>query len=221
MNKRSIVSGESVTEILVAISVLAIMLTSTFSLLNRAVSSNVNVSKRVMALNIAREGVEGVRSIRDTNWLKYSGAIRAKWLCHEKFDRLNGTFTPCTSAPFTTLASGDYLLDFTDSNARPRYYLYRIPDLPTLPEITDQLYLDTQGRYTHTPDDGAGNDYTETDFSRTVELEVIRTPNCGANPCDDPTQMRVISSVSWDELTGGKAVTLETVLFDFLNRTEY
>lgn len=221
MRKIFVVSGESITEIVVAIAILAVMLTSTFSLLNRAVASNINVSKRVMALNIAREGIEGVRSIRDTNWLKYSGAIRDKWLCHEEFNRIAGTFSSCADTPFATLTTGEHLLDFTDFNGSPRYYIYRIPEPPTIPEITDRLYLDSQGRYTHADQDGAGTHYAESDFSRVVELEIIPTPDCGPIPCPNPTQMRVTSSVTWDELSGGKAVALETVLFDFLNRTEY
>ncbi len=79
-------TGETILEVLVAVVLLSSILIAAFSILNRAISTNVNVKNRVIALNIAREGLEGVRNIRDTNWLKYSGDRRNKWLCWDTKD---------------------------------------------------------------------------------------------------------------------------------------
>lgn len=77
--------GETILEILVAITVVVIIITSTYSLLLQAMKTNSTIKNRVIALNIAREGLEGVRSIRDTNWLRHSGNRRDKWLCRDAY----------------------------------------------------------------------------------------------------------------------------------------
>jgi len=74
-------AGESLLETIIAITILSIILVSVFGLLTQALSANKDIKNRVIALNYAREGIEGVRNIRDTNWLRFSGDRRGKWLC--------------------------------------------------------------------------------------------------------------------------------------------
>jgi len=38
-----------------------------------------NAKNRIIAINIAREGIEAMRNIRDTNWLKFQSRRRACW----------------------------------------------------------------------------------------------------------------------------------------------
>ena len=98
---------------------------ATFSILQRAIDTNVNVKNRVTALNIAREGVEAVRNIRDTNWLKYSGDRRKKWLCLD----LESDKNACDGNPTVTKFingndEGDptyYTVDFNTTDFR--FYL--------------------------------------------------------------------------------------------------
>ncbi len=75
------VRGETLLEVLIAIVILTGIFGGIFGLLLRASAMNTNVVNRTVALNIAREGIEAVRNVRDTNWLKYSGDRRKKWLC--------------------------------------------------------------------------------------------------------------------------------------------
>lgn len=99
--------GETIIEILVAMTVLTLIITSTYSVLLRATKTNTNIKNRIIALNIAREGLEGVRNIRDTNWLRYSGDRRNKWLCRDAFIDYGETRTPCTDGSATPYDFGD------------------------------------------------------------------------------------------------------------------
>lgn len=66
-------------ETVIALSILAIGVTLSSTLMATSLR-NISTSKeRVMAVNMAREGIEAVRNIRDTNWLKFSGSIRDCW----------------------------------------------------------------------------------------------------------------------------------------------
>lgn len=79
-NKKSKKSGESLVEVLIAVVIVMIFLTGILTMLHQSIFLNENIRMRVMAVNLAREGIEGVRHIRDTNWLAYSGNRREKWL---------------------------------------------------------------------------------------------------------------------------------------------
>ncbi len=71
--------GETIAETVIALTVLAIGITLSSALMAGSLK-NINTSKeRVIATNIAREGIEAVRNIRDTNWLKFSGKRRDCW----------------------------------------------------------------------------------------------------------------------------------------------
>ena len=98
--------GESLLEVVIAVSILATIMVSVFALLLRGAATNVNVTNRVVAINIAREGVEAVRNVRDTNWLKYSGDRRGKWLCYD--DLL--TKDACADTNLTTITEGVYTI---------------------------------------------------------------------------------------------------------------
>lgn len=71
--------GETILEIVISMSVLTIGITLASTVMGSALR-NMNASKnRVIAVNVAREGLEAMRNIRDTNWLKYSSKKRECW----------------------------------------------------------------------------------------------------------------------------------------------
>lgn len=245
--KTHIVRGDSILEVVIATAILASLLIATFDILQRALDTNINVKNRLIALNIAREGVEAVRNIRDTNWLKYSGERREKWLCLDLpgANTCNGTITPAqiinANNPdnpnyytvnyndtqkryYLSLASEQSPVDFQNGTDYEEYRLYLTPTVPQ--------------RYVH---GGAGND--ETIFYRQVWLD-IENPydtrsDLGGAPIDDPVlppvdgfcddadvtcsraRLRVIVSVFWEEENRTRQITLETNLFDFFGRDDY
>ncbi len=64
--------AESLVEVIIAIFVVAIGSSVATSLIVTALQSNSFSRDNLVALNLAEEGLEAMRSTRDTNWLKYS-----------------------------------------------------------------------------------------------------------------------------------------------------
>ena len=220
--------GESLIEVLVAVVILSTVLTATFAILNRTISTNVNVKNRVIAINIAREGLEAVRNIRDTNWLKYSGDRRGKWLCLELLNNNKTAIdTDCFPNSTSQITDEKYLVDFAELNDESRRYFLSVPseqdelDLKTATSFGDyRLYQDaTSGRYTH---DSSSN--TSTIFYRQIELEVenpLTETFCTTSDDCKNAKLKVIARVQWREGEAVRTLVLETYLFDFLERTEY
>ena len=78
INKK--VSGESVVEVMAAMAIASILIIGAIELVSRSYSIVGETNKKIEAMNLAQEGIEIVRNTRDTNWLKYSGDMRANWL---------------------------------------------------------------------------------------------------------------------------------------------
>ncbi len=221
--------GETIIEVVVAIVISTMVLTATFLMLNRAISTNVNVKNRVIALNIAREGIEAVRNIRDTNWLKYSGDRRGKWLCHDTSDSLN----ECSSTGGDDeLITGEYTVEYDTSYQR--YYLKNASnndplDLSTGTDFSEyRLYYDSlNNRYTH--DDSGGN--SATFFYRQIQLTVHdgsdnTLPDDGGGTCTTSPQcqeakLEIVSLVQWKEDGAVRGSKLEHHLYDFYERNSY
>lgn len=65
--------GFSLLEVIIAIFVIIIGIVGAMNLLNYSISSAVIGKSQIIASNLAQEGIEIVRNIRDSNWLK--GAV--------------------------------------------------------------------------------------------------------------------------------------------------
>ncbi len=212
--------GESLVESLVSIGVLSLVLVVSFTLLNRGISTNISVKNKIIAINIAREGIEGVRNIRDTNWLKYSGNLRNKWLC---LDEISGnSLNSCSK----NIEDKKYILDFNTNFQR--FLLKEATNQGqnklNLNENTTnfseyKLYRDkNNNRYTHQEIDNS-----ETIFYRQLILTPEKVHNCGSvNFCVENTRLKVSSRVQWKEKEGMVGtIVMESYLYDFFNREKY
>ncbi len=86
--------GEIILETIIAMGILAIGITTASTFLASSIR-NMNVSKnRIIAVNIARGGIEAIRNIRDTNWLKFQANIRKCWNHNPATDTCNNTDEP-------------------------------------------------------------------------------------------------------------------------------
>jgi len=220
--------GESLVEVLVAVGILTIVLGTSFMLLNRGISTNISIKNKIIAINIAREGIEGVRNIRDTNWLKYSGDRRNKWLYDE------------ASVDNVSFSNKMYSIDLEESYNR---FILKINPISELLDLKDtskdfslyRLYKKNNSfKYTHDPFfDSSPN--LATIFYRQIQLIPETPPECAGYPpgnnCTN-SRLHVISRVQWREhlLAGdGNAsqsdligtIVMETYLYDYLGRDEY
>src|SRR5262245_17243217 len=62
--------GQTLIETMVGIFILTIGLASALGLANFALSASSNIVKQIIGMGLAREGLEAVKNMRDTNWLK-------------------------------------------------------------------------------------------------------------------------------------------------------
>jgi hypothetical protein len=72
-------SGESILEVMITMFIILLAVSTAFRMLNLAFLQKNLTEDRVIAINIAREGMEAVRYIRDYNWLYYGSKRRVCW----------------------------------------------------------------------------------------------------------------------------------------------
>ena len=220
--------GETILEVLLAVAALTMVLTAAFTVLSRATATNQNIKNRIIALNLAREATEAVRNVRDTNWLKYSGERREKWLCLDQ----NNAPDACQGDVSTTMpmiADGTYSVEFDDANTR--YYLISedstvdaetsLEDSPSFEDKYALFVQDSTGRLASNSLDATGARLTQSPFFRQVRLKIENNPVCGSNNCIE-TKLIVAVYIYWREDNGQvQSLSTETHLFDFFDRDSY
>ena len=112
-------NGFSVMEVIVAIGIVAIVSAAAFSLLAASLRVNRNIRNALVASSLAEEGMELVRSIRDSNWV--TGNI--------------GDGTTCTAGSGQWrqgLCPGTYIMNYSDTALQSgSFLLYRRGSSPT------------------------------------------------------------------------------------------
>lgn len=72
-------AGETLLEVMIAIVVVMIGSATATSLIISAIKANVFNKDLLTALNLAQEGIEYMRNVRDTNWIKFSSDTQSCW----------------------------------------------------------------------------------------------------------------------------------------------
>ncbi len=216
-------AGFTILEMLLALSVLSVGIMATFTLSLANLNTAKDNYQRILAANLAREGVEIVRNIRDTNWLKMEKNLAD---CDE--DGLNPT--PCTwdYGLDIEIANVDYL----NSNLMsPNSSVTNVEECFAETEQC-RLKLAANNMYDH------DQNSVESSFARLVLLQAIcfDTEQTAANsyfdgPVDISTDLdcsdedfknkvgvRVTSQVYWEAAGQGHTVEL---IEDLYNWREY
>lgn len=218
--------GETLAEVLFAVVILVFVMVSAMATLNRVISLNSNVTSRITGLNVAREGIEAVRNIRDTNWLKYSGDRRGKWKCRDVPHNDAGIRNSCDGTIDHEMDDFEYYtVDFLKDTGYQAYFL--LPDTSfqldldlsnTNPNQEQyRLYRTPNGRFTHDDDSGTN---TASIFYRQIQLEFPTNDTCNPNGCDE-AKVRIISRVAWKRDGQLSDVVIEGYLYDYLDRDDY
>ncbi|MFA6435528.1 MAG: hypothetical protein WCW30_00100 [Candidatus Gracilibacteria bacterium] len=215
--KRSLLSlirsqtAETLAEVIIALVVLAVGATGASTLIYVSISANAEGEQRIEAYNLAREGVEAVRNIRDTNWLRFPGNRTDCW------DVTLETTDPTTCADISTIKIGNeegisYViypqLNETDEGGNPAtdlfsWKLFAIfdPDR-TNAEIYEYPFGDDI-LYVNDPLHTLGESLTRTPYERIIRIEK-----------KDDT-MIVTSTVSWQFKNRMKTVTFMDELTNY------
>lgn len=71
--------GNSIIEVVIVIVILTIWIVWTYEIINSGQKLATTTENRIKAVNIAREWIEAVTNIRDTNWIKFSSDYPKCW----------------------------------------------------------------------------------------------------------------------------------------------
>lgn len=71
--------GSFLADVLVSLFVIMTSISIGYSIIGNAFISHSFNKNKIIALNLAREGIESIRLIRDTNWIKYGTKKRICW----------------------------------------------------------------------------------------------------------------------------------------------
>lgn len=69
-NRNKKQAGQTLVETVVAIFIMVMGVTSALGLAIYSLNASTNISKQIVAVGLAREGVEVLKNMRDTNWLR-------------------------------------------------------------------------------------------------------------------------------------------------------
>jgi hypothetical protein len=230
------IKGETLTETIIAMTIFAVGITLSSTLVASSLR-NINTSKnRVIAVNLAREGIEAVRNMRDTNWLKYSSKRRTCWNQMPTSDPTEA----CDGA--NPIEPGRYIVYKSEDQ---RWRLQQINEADTFDETLlytvdiDTTYdTDGDGDMTNDADiynhrisdinDDPTNDAigrknaTLTTFHRIITIDYLDndgTPLGEGNPVtDEYNRMEVTADINWTRGGATHSTQLKTHLTDYLGR---
>lgn len=153
--------GESLAETMIALSILAIGITLSALVVSNALT-NMSISRnRVVAVNIAREGLEAMRNIRDTNWLKFSDDRRICWNHTPGINGTNGDLADDFCNGTDPLLPGDYIIYKNDEYGWKLEPYTSIPDNSGLYEVDIDPDVDT---------DNDGNEINDADIYNHIDI---------------------------------------------------
>lgn len=140
--------GETLIEVIAALTSLVLAGLAAMTIVLSAMGSTAISKEYLMAQNFAREGVEGVVNIRDTNWLLYPNDKQNCWDLVKSTQDDGSLFADC-SAQTKMSAAGNYVLA---TNAQGKLYLESRSggvsadnDLLWIKYSTDKIYTQNSG----------------------------------------------------------------------------
>ena len=188
-------TGQSLLEMLIAIFVLVIALTATLVLISSSISAGRESKYRLTSNSLAREGIEIVRNIRDSNWIDSSSS---SWNA--------GLYTDTTAIPVID-GSSPISLDFSADS---------------FSGWIDRIKQNTNDYLQGSAVAGIDSVFFRMIFLEPICRqgdgdESFAAANTAGNDCggDDEVGVRVRSEVRWPSFSSNKKVVLEERLYDW------
>jgi Tfp pilus assembly protein PilV len=207
--RRKNAPGQGLLEMIIAIGILTTGLLSTMTLTTASLSATKDTETRLVAASLSREGIEVIRSLRDTNWL-----IGQSWNAG-LFGAGNNRTATAVFAPGATAA---WTLDFSAQDvddAAAAVFLGITPG-----STTEHLYIQTVGG-------GMPQGAIPTPYRRLVSLfPICRSDTTGLETVVTGEQaacaggeteigVDVFSRVSWSVKRQQHTVTTEEKMYDW------
>lgn len=115
--------GETILEVVIAVSVIMVILAPASGLYIASVRTSANNRNDLTAAALAEEGIEIVRNIRDTNFIKFSNKARDCW------NTVSGHTDAATcDAAANKIAEGSYQLSVNVDNTSPDYLKWTLSE---------------------------------------------------------------------------------------------
>jgi type II secretory pathway pseudopilin PulG len=191
--------GQSLLELLVSMLILVLVLTATITLIVTSINAGRESRNKLIAASLAREGIETVRNIRDSNWVDPTSPA---WT--------SGLVGNNPVIPFVDLSTPTVLYYSTDPQYQTRLFLYNdvylqgsgVPGLGT--EFYRLMYF---------------NDICLNDTTGDEQIvDKDSTDDCtslGSGTDYEKVGLRVVSEVHWPSETSNKKVIIEDRLYDW------
>lgn len=198
--------GNSIIEVMVVIIILTIGIIGTYGILNSGQKLATTSENRIKAINIAREWMEAVENIRDTNWLKFSSDYTNCWKVKDYDAGCIGTGLPqIVTASYILVQNGTLWTLSGSSVTAP------LPTGVDYKTYTDKfpIFLDSFGL----TNSSGGN--IKCTSSKTSDCKTIFTREIQITyPSVDNDHMKVNSIVTWMDSSRGLpySINLETIL---------
>lgn len=227
MNQKKIIiskfrRAETLVEVVMAIFIVAVGSAAATTLIVSALQANSFSRDNLIALNLAVEGLEAMRNVRDTNWLKFNFDKEHCWNMQP-----GAVVVDNVCKPEKLIAAGQYTVDlnplnmeWTLSNAGTGQIL----DLNSLPNSSDYLlqYVDfqstlpgTHGLYvSKNAITAAGDKLTSAGDSKFYRMITIAYDPASDVPAVAQT-MTVTSLVQWKDGPTVHQVSLNTILTNY------
>jgi len=187
--------GQSLIEMIIAIAIILTGLIGALALTISNLSGAQESNTRIVASNLAREGIDVVRNIRDTNWLK----------------NLEWDATLYLGNDYTAIAVFNPTLNTWQLNFNPN----------NIDEAAAKLYRQTNNLYLQdiSPPEGTATIYsrlltlTPICFNQITKIETISGGSCGIG--EEKIGILVKSEVKWLESGRSHLITLEDRLYNW------
>lgn len=200
-------NGFTLLGVLISAFVIVIVISALASLLAQSYSMARVSKNRFIAINLAKEGVELVRNMRDGNWLYYPDPTGYNttllWRGEATDDRTICGGKHCPR--LRSICNGDFIIDAAGQ------------DLLLQPKTNDNEKLNISGGvYTH----GSGD---STPFKRTINItstagDCGEQVNSAASSPTAPQPLTITSTVTWKEpgTAADKSVVLKEMFSDWI-----
>ena len=193
------ISGQGLVELIVAVAVIQVGLLSVWSLFLINFNAEKEAEMRIVGSNLSREGVELVKNIRDSNWLKVDqGAVD-----------FNDNNRPWTWDKYLEAGTSSVSYDRDDL------------DSPS----NDQLYYDSYGFYTNSNVGTAISPYKRIVSLKPIcckDLDDdLRCDNTDYSPedteslCDFKIGVKVVSKTIWSQSGGSREAVVEDLIYNW------
>ncbi len=207
--------GDTLVEVIITLFVIALGSMVSTSLVINAIRSNLASKNNLVALNLAVEGIEAVRNIRDNNWLKFSFNKDECWNMEPE------ALTNDSCVAVALIPAGFYTVDLDPQTMKWTLSRFKTGlDLENNPGTAGDFVLrfinlnnGDSARYLFLSKSiilGAGITVEgDSPYYRMLEIDY------GGTAPENAEEMRVKSLVEWQEGAAVKRVSINTILTNY------